>query len=225
MNYLAHGYRFLDDPHKLAGTAVPDWLSVVDRRVRVRSRRILEHLDTLTAEDRSLADGMLQHLRDDDAFHRSESFLMLESDLTSRFRRIMPDSFDHRPAFLGHIVVEILLDATIAERDPTVLPRYYSAMRLSCPDRTERLVNQISSRSTDQLARFIRQFQAVEFLFDYSDDQRLLGRLNQVLRRVTLPTLDESGLPVLRDARELLQIHTDSLLHAVESASGDSQRT
>lgn len=224
MNYLAHGYRFLDDPHKLAGTAVPDWLSVVDRRVRVRSRRILEQIDSLTNEDHSLASGMLQHLRDDDAFHRSEIFLTLESDLTTRFRRTMPDTYDHRPAFLGHIVVEILLDATIAERDPTILPRYYSAMRLSCPDRTERLVNQISSRSTDRLAYFIRKFQEAEFLFDYSDDHRLLGRLNQVLRRVTLPTLDESGLPVLRDARRLLQIHTDQLLFAVESASCESTK-
>jgi hypothetical protein len=144
-------------------------------------------------------------------------FLTLESELTTRFRRIMPDMYDHRPAFLGHIVVEILLDATIAERDPMILRRYYAAMRLSSPERTEDLVNQISSRSTDRLAHFIRQFQAAEFLFDYSDDGRLLSRLNQVLKRVTLPVLDGQGLPVLRDARQLLRTHCDSLLCAVES--------
>ncbi|MFN9720596.1 MAG: hypothetical protein ACK58L_18005 [Planctomycetota bacterium] len=219
MNYLAHGYRFLDDPHKLAGTAVPDWLSVVDRRVRVRSRRIMDLRDSLRDEDLALADGMLQHLQDDDAFHRSETFLMLESDLSSRFRRIMPDAFDHRPGFLGHIVVEILLDATISERDPSVLPRYYDAMRAACPDRTESLVNRISSRSTDRLAYFIRQFQTVQFLFDYSDDVRLLGRLNQVMRRVTLPLLDESSLPVLQEARRSLRFHVDDLLHAVENGT------
>ena len=37
MNYFAHGHRFVDDPYFLAGTAVPDWLSVVDRKVRVRA--------------------------------------------------------------------------------------------------------------------------------------------------------------------------------------------
>ena len=48
MNYFAHGVRFLEDPYFLAGTAVPDWLSVVDRRVAdqfqsgysVRGRRL-----------------------------------------------------------------------------------------------------------------------------------------------------------------------------------------
>ena len=38
MNYFAHGYAFLDDPYFLAGTAVPDWLSVIDRRMRARSK-------------------------------------------------------------------------------------------------------------------------------------------------------------------------------------------
>ena len=28
VNYFAHGLRFLNRPHFLAGTAVPDWLSV-----------------------------------------------------------------------------------------------------------------------------------------------------------------------------------------------------
>jgi hypothetical protein len=38
VNYFAHGRRFIDDPYFLAGTAVPDWLNVVDRQVRVRGR-------------------------------------------------------------------------------------------------------------------------------------------------------------------------------------------
>ena len=38
MNYFAHGWNYVDAPYVLAGTAVPDWLSVVDRRVRARAR-------------------------------------------------------------------------------------------------------------------------------------------------------------------------------------------
>ena len=38
MNYFGHGHRFIDNPFFLAGTAVPDWLSVVNRRVRARRR-------------------------------------------------------------------------------------------------------------------------------------------------------------------------------------------
>ena len=39
MNYFTHALPFLDgDPYFLAGTAVPDWMSVADRQVRVRAK-------------------------------------------------------------------------------------------------------------------------------------------------------------------------------------------
>ena len=217
MNYLSHGYRFLDNPLKVAGTAVPDWLSVVDRQVRIRSRRVHLHLDSLDSNDRTIADGMLQHLRDDDLFHRSPRFLMLEAELSSRFRRLMPDRFDHRPPFLGHIVTELLLDAFIAEEVPGALDGYYHAMAEVPPMSVQQLVNRVASRSTDRLAEFIEKIHAARILYDYADNDRLLGRLNQVLRRVTLLPMDEPCLSVLRDARELLRLHGAELLQAVES--------
>ncbi len=42
MNYLAHGWRYTDEPYVLAGTAAPDWLSVIDRKIRLRSRTAAE---------------------------------------------------------------------------------------------------------------------------------------------------------------------------------------
>ena len=40
MNYLAHALRFLDRPYFVAGACLPDLLSVADRAVRLRSRRV-----------------------------------------------------------------------------------------------------------------------------------------------------------------------------------------
>ena len=217
MNYLAHGFRFLNSPLMVAGTAVPDWLSVVDRRVRVRSRRILEHLYLLDADLRTIAEGMLQHLHDDDLFHRSVRFVMLESELSSRFRRIMPDRFDHRPPFLGHIVIELLLDDFIAQQIPEVLNNYYAALSQVSPLQIQEAVNTVATRTTNHLAGFVQQFRTAQFLFDYADDTRLLGRLNQVMKRVTLPPLEADCLPVLRDARQLLAQHGGELLDAVAS--------
>lgn len=216
MNYLAHGYRFLDSPPMLAGTAVPDWLSVVDRRVRVRRRSLDKHFETLHGDARFIAAGVLQHLNDDDLFHRCSRFIMLESELSVRFRRIMPDPYDHRPPFLGHIVTELLLDSWIGEQMPEILSQYYAAMAEVSPTQVEHLVNRLAAQKTDQLAGFIQKFQSARFLYDYVDDTRLLGRLNQVLRRVTLPLLDEQCLSVLRDSRALVRVHADELLQAVE---------
>ncbi|MEO2027283.1 MAG: hypothetical protein ABGZ23_15535, partial [Fuerstiella sp.] len=127
MNYLAHGYRFLDSPLFLVGTAVPDWLSVVNRRVRARSRLVQPVVDATDCNDvRDIGRGILQHHHDDDAFHRCAPFQQMEADLSAQFRRHMPDKYDHRPGFLGHIVVELMLDAALAARDETLLSRYYA---------------------------------------------------------------------------------------------------
>lgn len=219
MNYLAHGYRFLDSPLFVAGTAVPDWLSVADRRVRVRSKRLAAELPGLNADSQLLVGGMLQHLRDDDLFHRSATFLMLESELGSRFRFRMPDPYDHRPGFLGHIVTEMMLDAILAEEQPGLLRGYYKAIAEVRPEQIEDTVNLVATRPTAQLAIFVSRFREAEFLYDYLQDTRLMSRLNQVLRRVTLPILDEHCLPVLREARVLLRRHGSELLRAVENAA------
>lgn len=216
MNYLAHGYRFLDIPEFVAGTAVPDWLSVVDRRVRVRSRRLLAELPTTPAAEQPLVAGMLQHLQDDDTFHRSSGFLLLESEIGVRFRRQMPDPYDHRPGFLGHIVTELLLDAFLADGQPELLRAYYAALATVDAQRIQQVVNRVATRPTLQLAVFVQRFREARFLYDYLDDRGLLSRLNQVLQRVTLPQIDEQCLSVLRDARALVQRHGSQLLQDVE---------
>lgn len=217
MNYLAHGYRFLDTPLFAAGTAVPDWLCVADRRVRMRSRRLIAQLPLLKRDDQQLAAGILQHLQDDDRFHRSGLFLMLESEIGLRFRRQMPDVYDHRPGFLGHIVTELMLDAFLAEQRTELLDRYYDVLSEVNPEMIQDVVNLVGTRQTDQLAWFVAQFSRVKFLYDYLDDRQLLGRLNQVLHRVTLPVLDEQCLSVLQDARILLWQHGEQLLQEVEA--------
>lgn len=220
MNYLAHGYRFLQDPLFAAGTAVPDWLGVVDRKVRVRSRRLRSITGQFDEPTNAVITGILQHLADDDTFHRDPTFLMLESEIGRAFRRLMPDPYDHRPPFLGHIVTELMLDAWIAEQNPSILPRYYDAMRSVDENFIQSTVNQVATQETSHLAYFIRKFREIEFLYDYLDDDRMLVRLNQVLHRVKLPALDAECTAVLCQARILLRSHGKSLLTAVETAGG-----
>ncbi|MEQ9412047.1 MAG: hypothetical protein RIK87_30325 [Fuerstiella sp.] len=223
MNYLAHGYRFLDRPLFLAGTAVPDWLSVVNRRVRVR-RRLVEPVVTGTPRPdvQQIGQGILQHQADDDTFHRLPLFMQLESELTTRFRAHMPDRFDHRPAFLGHIVVELMLDAMLADADETLLDRFYHAMDQVRPEVVELAVNQMASRPTDRLAWFIQRFSEERFLYDYLDDVRMLRRINQVLTRVRLPQLPAEIRSVLSGARTIVYRHGPELLQQVEASHESS---
>ena len=222
MNYLAHGYRFLDQPLFVAGTAVPDWLSVVNRKVRARVRLVTPVVEATQSEDlRLIGKGILQHHKDDDVFHRCSPFMEMESLVGAEFRLRMPDPFDHRPGFLGHIVVELMLDAALAAGNPGLLDEFYHAIDKVDPKLVESSVNQMATRTTDKLAWFIGMFRQERFLYDYRNDEGMFLRLNQVLTRVKLPQMETDCLPALNFARQLLIDRGQELLTAVESPGGN----
>jgi hypothetical protein len=212
MNYFAHALRFLADPYFVAGTGVPDWLSVVDRQVRVRRRNLGAGLDDPDADVRALAAGIRQHLDDDAWFHETRAFVELSMQLTATVRDVLVDAEGLRPAFLGHLLVELLLDASLIAENPTRLETYYRLLELVDPDRVQETVNRLAQRPTDRLAWLIRAFCRERILWDYLDDGKLLRRLNQIMRRVRLAELPQVFLEILPAARGLVDRHKVGLL-------------
>ncbi len=214
MNYFAHGRHFVDDPYFLAGTAVPDWLNVVDRRVRVRSRQALLHVDSDDPQLSRVAAGIVQHCQDDAWFHQTPAFAELSLELCRLLRQELPADDGFRPHFLGHILVEILLDAVLIEAAPERLEAYYAAMSAVDGQRVQQAVNAISPRPVANLDAFIPLFSRERFLSDYADDAKLLFRLNQVMRRVGLPLLPPSLVALLSVARTKVAQRQADLLAA-----------
>lgn len=214
MNYLAHGIRFLDAPYLLAGTAVPDWLSVVDRKVRVRSPAAAELLHDPDDATRQLAAGIVQHLDDDRWFHDSRVFAETNLQFAVELRDCLPGDEGFRPSFLGHIVIEILLDATLMQRDPASVDRYYEALGEVSAAKVQQVVNRIARVPTEELQWWIERFREVRFLYDYLDDDKLLFRLEQVMRRVGLPPLGQQLSSWLPSARAIVAERCDQLLAA-----------
>jgi len=215
MNYLAHGYRFLDDPLYVAGTAIPDWLRVAAPRIRARARLVEAAMaDSSDDEHLRLCRGMMQHHSDDDMFHTSVVFQQMCEELALLFRRLMPDRYDHRPGLLGHIVTELLLDSELARRDSTLLPRYYRTLDMVDSDWVQQVVNTIVYKPAIRLAEFINIFREIEFLYDYADNGRLMMRLNQVLGRAKLEPIRQEVFPVFDHGRRMLQDRVGELLES-----------
>jgi hypothetical protein len=211
MNYLAHGWRFTGDPYFLAGTAVPDWLCVADRSVRVRSKRAAQWTSG-NSETAAVARGICQHHADDHWFHGRPVFAELSLEFSARVRRALPADEGLRAWFVGHVLVELLLDAALIEQQPALLATYYAAMDRVDPGVVERVVNQIGPRSTDRLQRFVQLFCQVRFLYDYTDDGKLVMRLNQVMQRAALPALPDSFVELLPAMREAVRRNQIELL-------------
>lgn len=214
MNYFAHGRHYTHDAYFLAGTAVPDWLSVVDRRVRVRLKTAEAFSDNGDARANSVARGIVRHLVDDDWFHRTQAFAELSWQLTVRVRDALPDDDGLRPRLLGHILVEILLDAALIEQDPGGLDAYYAALESVDPRVVQATVNRIAVGETEKLAPLIEHFTRLRILSDYADDEKLMARLNQIMRRVKLAELPADFVRVLSEIRPLIAGRCDDLLAA-----------
>lgn len=202
MNYFAHGSAYLDDPYFLAGTATPDWLSVIDRRMRVRSKQAAPFAvdpDPVTA---AIARGIMQHHHDDDWFHQTRAFAEVSLEFAVKIRGVLPADEGFRPSFLGHILVELLLDAHLIAAEPARLEHYYRALGEIDPLCVQQAINRMASRQTDRFPVFLPRFINERFLADYAEDEKLLVRLNHVLRRVGLPLLPNDFVELLPRFRQ-----------------------
>jgi len=215
MNYFAHALPFLDDPYFAAGTGVPDWLSVVDRRVRLRVKHVEPFLADPDPILAAVAGGTRQHLADDAKFHESRAFAESTLAMTVLVRDALGGETGLRPGFLGHLLVEVLLDATLLAEHPDELQRYHRLLESIDPAAVERAVNRMAPRPTQRLAPMIFHFTRERILSDYLEDGRLLGRLSQVMRRVGLEPLPEGFAVVLPPARRLVEGRREELLEGI----------
>ena len=158
---------------------------------------------------------MLQHLGDDARFHRTRAFAETSLQLTVSFRDHFGSDSTLRPAFLGHVLVELLLDATLIAEDPGQLDAYYRALDSVDAERVEAAVNAMASHPTERLAPLIHHFRQERILWNYLEDDKLLSRLNQIMRRVKLPLLPDEFARCLPAARGLVASRKDDLLQGI----------
>lgn len=215
MNYFCHGRNFLDRPYFVAGAAIPDWLNVTNRRVRVRKK----HAEPLTSssreEFREIAAGVMQHHHDDDWFHRTRAFAELSMQFAVLLRDGLPDDKGLRPSFLGHILVELLLDDTLVREDPSKLDDYYEVMSGIDANTVADFLAEATDNPRelfDRFALFLPRFVDERFLYDYSDNAKLLYRLNHVMSRVGLSAIPDSLLALLPAMRSDVARRKDELL-------------
>ena len=192
MNSFAHAFRFLNtrDPYFAIGCAIPDWLGAVDRRCRVRKNGATPKLSDANSIVANLAAGIIQHIDDDRWFHGSRAFTELNMKFAVELRDVLQGEPGFRPRFLGHIIIELLLDGYLHETYPGKLELFYQLVENSDPFAIEAAVNSMATKPTDQLKQYVKLFLRERYLFDYIDDDRLMYRINHVLKRVKLKPVD-----------------------------------
>jgi len=218
VNYLSHAYRFFDNPSFIAGVAMPDWLRVVGREYRARRVQAVRCLTCPEWQDPdaiSFLHGVIQHHDDDQRFHTTEVFVLLNAKLSVELRAIYGPESSIRSHFLAHIIIELLLDSVLSQTHESIMDRYYDAIRALDGEQVAGWAERITGKTVPSLAGWIERFCQERFLQDYQSNERLLFRLNQVLRRVKLDPIGSETLPWIASARRDVQEHGQSLLEMV----------
>ena len=212
MNYFAHGRAYIDQPYFLAGTAVPDWLNVANRKAKARAKTASRFVEDVDPHVAGIAAGIVQHHHDDGWFHGTRAFVELSMSFAVEVRERLNRERGFRAGFLGHILVELLLDACLIEDDPELLDAYYASLDALDFQQVSHIVNRMTTQPVPLLEPLIPRFQQERFLYDYLDDRRLLWRMNHVMRRVKLSPLPDSLLSFFPEARRQVRARRDELL-------------
>jgi len=207
VNYLLHGLEALGEPYVVAGTAVPDWLRVVGRRVE-------PSFAVQAGEPLPLAGisrGVELHFRADRRFHSAPEFQATCRRVSARLRSEWPQDPRFRASFYAHILVEILLDAEVIARNPETLDRYYESLE-SVDDVL--LVAWAAGRAIEggaDLARIARRFIDERFLATYDEDEGVAQAVARVGRRARLPDLPKTFARLVSAIRRDVSEHSDEL--------------
>lgn len=212
MNFLCHALPYLDQPVVAVCTGMPDFLSVIDRKIRARAKTTTPFLESKDPTTRDVAAGILAHIQDDRWFHGGETFVQMNLEFAVELRDRLPGDAGFRPTFVGHILIEMLLDANYLLETPELVASYYDLFAEVPIEDIERAVNEMTGKPSPQIGSTIERFAAIKFLYDYANDDTLMVRLNQVMNRVGLAPLPQAVARWLPQARQKVRANHHRLL-------------
>ncbi len=212
MNCFTHALPSIDNAYLATGCCIPDWLGAADRKCRAREKKatpFIDHEDPIVA---AVSQGIVNHHKDDHWFHTNQTFQQMNIKFAVEIRELLDNERGMRTGFVGHVMIELFLDAWLHAKFPGKLEYYYQQLESIDPEKVQDVVNLFASKKTDKLAPAIRRVIKDRYLFDYSENSTTLYRINRVLKRIGLEEIDDRILPWMETARERVYDRVPDLL-------------
>ncbi|MEO1451190.1 MAG: hypothetical protein AAFV07_16790, partial [Bacteroidota bacterium] len=129
MNFIAHYFldRNLDDSLFFAGVSTPDLVSIFDRNIRLKAKRMpLIMENEATQEELSFYNGVMRHFEVDRIFHTSEFFKSEVKLLCDAFTYHLGEKVVKRDYFVAHILFELTLDKVLIQQNAFLIDDFYA---------------------------------------------------------------------------------------------------
>lgn len=199
MNLVAHFYldRQRVNSYFAVGAATPDLLSIYNSRLRIKER----HLKRLSEEEAGrvappFMEGLQKHFFADGVFHTSPLFHSETKRVSNLLIDYFPDLNIERKFFIGHILLELVLDKVLINQHPGILDSYYGHFESLQPFREVRKSLQIAvGHELPNYERYMTRFLRRRYLYDYAEPEHISWLLRRILRRVRIANTEYISSP------------------------------
>jgi len=181
MNFLSHFYldRQSSDSLFVSGTCTPDLMSIFSRAVRVKHQSLIIPIGTET-----FYQGVLRHYAADKAFHTCDFFLEESHAITLFLREHFTSNQVHRTFFIGHVLVELMIDKVLIAQDETLVSDFYAHLETVTAHKLAESTQYFVDKPLLGYEAFLQRFIQNRYLFHYSKYEYIIFVLKQIVQRV-----------------------------------------
>lgn len=203
MNYLSHFYHEwpVEDAHFAAGLMLPDILSNfafrTGKKVRLHPAK-LKSSESAFLE--SFSDGVRRHYAVDASFHPSDYFVEQTGAIRASMERFAFACFPKRRFAIEHVFLEIMLDRILLMQNKGVCDEMYQLLdKVETAEVAALMALNGHDREAEGVARHFSRFRAMQFIYDYTENDRFVGLIGQINLRLGNPPMNKDDVRFMHD--------------------------
>ena len=214
MNYLSHYYFDRDENNKYynLGLILPDLARAHIAKLRINPYK---NITFTTKEISSINDGCNKHFASDRKFHNWMTFVELTNKATDLIRE-SGDKDINRDYFITHIMVEILLDKILLDKNPTLADDFYAMINSVEMDWILKFMRYAGLQDDELWKGQHRRFMKAAFLKTYTSLENVVGAVEGVCANLGMIELNEDQRNLLIEICETIEPQLERSIDAIE---------
>ncbi len=214
VNYLSHYYFDQDEENKYynIGLILPDLARHYIPKLRINPYK---NITFTTKEISSMNDGTNKHFASDRKFHNWMVFV----DLTNKATDMIRESGDkdiNRDYFITHIMVEVLLDKILLDKNPNLANDFYAMVDSVEQEWILKFMRYAGLQDDELWKGQHKRFMKAGWLKNYTTLENVVGAVEQVCRSLDMIELSDDQRQLLIDICETIEPQLARSIDALE---------
>ncbi len=214
MNYLSHYYFDRDEDNKYfnLGLILPDLARAHIAKLRINPYK---NITFTTKEIASMNDGCNKHFASDRKFHNWMTFVELTNKATDMIRE-SGDKDINRDYFITHIMVEILLDKILLDKNPSLADDFYAMIDSVEMDWILKFMRYAGLQDDELWKGQHRRFMKAAFLKSYTSVENVIVAVEGVCANLGMIELNDDQRNLLIEICEAIEPELARSIDALE---------